>query len=98
MIGSVQSSDLSTGRHVIPRPDIHLDDGVAFTPCTSASSIDIFFGTGSYAFDKLMVFAEISCQIPLHVNNLFVKEGYTTGNFAFLEYQVSGLFGSVQTA
>lgn len=97
-IGSFEDEQCS-GKPVGPRPEIHLDDCIAFTPSISAGFVGIFFGTGVYDFDQLTVYADNNCEILIGVDgSQLFKETYTTGNFGCMSYQDFGVFGSIQTA
>lgn len=82
------------------RPEIHLDDCLAFEPSMSAGFVGIFFGTGElglgFNFDQLMLFSDTKCVVEMGLP-LF-KEDYTSGDVpACINYQDTGIFGSVQT-
>ena len=85
--------DYCSGTPVGSRPEIHLDDCVVFQPSMSAS-LGIFFGTGPYAFDQLMLFSDTKCQNEM--GPLF-KEDYTSDNFGCMTSEDTGIFGSIMT-
>ena len=91
--GNFEDGECS-GTPVGPRPEIRLDDCVAFKPSMSAGFVGIFFGTGVYDFDQLMLYSDTECQTEM---GPIFKEDYTTGSFGCMNYQDPRIYGSIQT-